>query len=375
MVLSGVSVTVSSILLLFEVIFGLVLATTASPSTQVVVPNSVTTTQSTTMSSTSPPNQSGGSGSGFLEFFSNVTLQVVSPASTLKSITALAYSLGGYIAYSLQENTSALAVIRVPANNFQVALSDVQAYGNVTYSSFTSNDVSVKYTDLNATLQSLITEQSSLIKILNQSTSVNETLQVESQIQGVDAQINSIESSILQTKTLIDYSTITANLNVAPKQAPPPKPLALKVSATPTSGESPLSVTFNAIVAGGVAPYLINYNFGDGTSAQGQTLVHEFVGAQRYNVTVSVTDQSGNVSTEYLSINVTSPPHVGFSDFTNTVVTLFVGVVEGIIEVAVVVLPLLAVATLVVIPIRHRSRFGGKKTIEEKSGDQSGGST
>jgi len=355
-------------------------ATTAAPSTQVITPSGQTTTETTvTASSTSSGqsgsqgNKTGGTSNGFLEFFSNVTLVVAKPASTLKSVTALAYSLGGYVAYSYEQNSSALAVLRVPSNNYQTALNDVESLGNVSYSSSSSNDVSVQYTDLNATLQSLITEQSSLIRLLNQSTSVNVTLQIESQIQGVDAQINSIESQILQTKTLIDYSTITVTMNVAQKPPPPPKPLALKVTATPTSGPSPLSVTFNAIVTGGVAPYLVNYNFGDGTSAQAQTLVHQFVGGQTYNVTVSVTDQSGNVSTQYLTIKVTTPPaQVGLSGFTNTVVTLFVSVIEGIVEVAVVVIPLLAVAALVIFPLRYRSRLGGKKApVETKPGDQS----
>ncbi|MHB8566847.1 MAG: DUF4349 domain-containing protein [Nitrososphaerales archaeon] len=343
-------------------------ASTTSPSTQVIVPNNQpdNTQSSSAQSSTTGP-QVNQSNSGFLEFFSNVTLEVDSPASSLKSVTALAYSLGGYIAYSYEQNTSALAVMRVPAGNYQSALNEIESLGNVSYSSSTSNDVSVKYTDMNATLQSLITEQGALIRLLNQSASVNQTLVIESQIQGVDAQINSIQSGILQTRTLIDYSTITVSLNVAQKPPPPPKPLALKVTATPTSGQSPLSVTFNAIVTGGVEPYLVNYNFGDGTSAQGQALIHDFVGAQVYNVTVSVTDQSGNVSTQYLLITVTTPnTHIGFSGFVNTITTLFVSVIEGIVEVAVVVLPLAAVAALIIIPYRYRTRIGGgKKAVKE----------
>ena len=346
------------------------MSSTTGPSTNVVIPN-------TNEQSAAPGSSSGGNstpnkvGSGFVEFFANITLQVASPSSSLKSVTTLAYSLGGYVAYSFAENTSALAVIRVPATNYQTAFNDAEALGNVTSSSSTSNDVSVKYTDLNATLQSYLTEQSSLIRLLNQSASVNQTLIIESQIQNVDAQINSIESSILQTRTLIDYSTITVSMNAAPKPVPPPKPLALKVTATPTSGEAPLSVTFNALVTGGVQPYLVNYNFGDGTSAQGQSLIHTFTEANTFNVTISVTDSTGNVSSQFLLITVTNPAtHIGFSGFTSTVSLLFVSVVEGIVEVAVVILPLAAVAAIIIIPIRHRSKLNGNKKAQK--GDSEG---
>jgi hypothetical protein len=178
-------------------------------------------------------NTSNPTSSGFLEFFSNVTLQVAAPSSTMQKVAVVAYSLGGYVAYSYAENSSALAVVRVPAVNYQSALVQIEELGNVTFTSSTSNDVTVQYTDLNATLQSLLTEQTSLLRILNRTTQINETLIVESQIQGVDAQINSIESQILETRTLIDYSTISVSMNIAPKPTSPPWPLNMKVTATP----------------------------------------------------------------------------------------------------------------------------------------------
>jgi PKD repeat protein len=347
-------------------------ASMASPSTQVIVTSNQQSTTTNVASSSTTQGDSSNS-HGMIEFFSNVTLQVVSPANTMRSVTALAYSKGGYVAYSYQMNTSALAVLRIPAENYQIALDSVESFGNVTYISSTSNDVSVKYTDLNATLQSLLSEEASLIRLMNESNSVNETLIIENQLQGVNAQINAIQSSMLQTRTLIDYSTISITMNLAQKPPPPAKPLVLKVSATPTSGQSPLSVTFNAIVTGGVAPYIVNYNFGDGTSAQGQSLIHQFYGDQPFNVTVSVTDQAGNVSTQYLTIKVTTPAaNVGLSMFTNTVVTLFVSVIEGIAEVAVVVLPLLGVAAVIILPIRYRSKMSGARKASKPAEGSSG---
>src|SRR5205807_9215340 len=46
----------------------------------------------------------------FIEFFSNVTLRVSSPAVALDGASAIAYALGGYVAYSTLMNTTAFVV-------------------------------------------------------------------------------------------------------------------------------------------------------------------------------------------------------------------------------------------------------------------------
>jgi hypothetical protein len=291
----------------------------------------------------------------FIEFFSNVTLRVSSPASALDGASAIAYSLGGYVAYSTLMNTTASAVLRIPFQNYQGALSQVESLGTVLAAGSTSNDVTVKYTDLNATLLSLTTEQASLLKLLNQSTDINSTLRIESILQQVNVQVNEVQSEILQTQRLISYGTISISLEKVAPPAMPSKPLTLKLTATPKSGESPLSVTFNAIVGGGATPYIVNYNFGDGSSTQGQTLIHTFGQPGEYNVTVTATDSAGNVSETWAAIRVASPPVAsGFVSFPAYVWGLFLQVVEGIIEVAVVVLPIAGVAAVILLPLRRR---------------------
>ena len=258
--------------------------------------------------------------SGFIEFFSNVTIQVSSAQTALSKATALAYSYGGYLAYSSYSNVSSIAVLRIPAANYASALSGIEGLGNLTGLQSNSNDVSIQYTDLNATLQSFLTEQTSLLKLENSSNSLNSTLLLEGQIQNVDTQINEIQSQILQARLLIDYSTITANFNVN-IPTPPPKPLSMKLTATPTSGLNPLSVTFNAVVTGGVMPYIVNYNFADGSSYQGQTLIHTFTESGTFNVTVTLTDASGSVLENYTIIRVANPPVQ--SGFTSLPATLW----------------------------------------------------
>lgn len=304
-------------------------------------------------------NSLAGNGT-MIEFSSNISMESSSPEETAASVVALAYSTGGYVAYQSTVTDSADVVIRVPAASYQSTIAQIEKMGGVTSLTSNSNDVTVEYTDLNATLKSLVAEQAALLRLVNQSMSVNATLAIEAQLQGVNQQINVVQSEMLQTSRLVNYSTISVSISKSVQA----KPLSVVLTAMPRSGQSPLAVTLNAVVTGGSGQYLVNYNFGDGTSAQGQILVHTFVGSGNYNVTVTVTDQNGTVASRWVSIHVTAAPsQLGFGDFPGSVAGLFVRVVEGMVEVAAVVVPVALVAAAVLVPIRRWSR--GQKTIKQ----------
>jgi hypothetical protein len=276
-----------------------------------------------------------------------------SPEHTASAVSALAYSVGGYVAYQSTYNTSAYVVIRVPATLYQKVLNQVMGMGAFVSETSNSNDVSVQYTDMNATLASLRTEQGALLKLLNETTSINSTLAVENQLQQVNQQINDVESEILQTKTLIEFATINVTITETTQKAK----LTLTLSATPTNGTAPLSVTFNAIVKGGAQPYVVNYNFGDGYAAEGQIIIHTYDQAGNYKVVVSATDQNGTVVQSSTTIKVVAAPaQSNLGSFMGYVGNLFISVVEGIVEVAVVVLPLAAVGAVILIPIQRHGR-------------------
>jgi len=294
----------------------------------------------------------GGTGS-LVEFSSDLSITSATPQATASGVVALAYSVGGYVAYQATYTNSAYIVIRVPAAQYQQTLSKVEAMGTVVSLVSNSNDVRVQYTDLNATLASLRTEESALLSLLNKSTTINSTLQIENTLQGVDQQINDIASQILQTRTLVSYSTIDVTISEKAQTTP----LSIALTAAPWNGTAPVSVTFNAIVKGGAQPYVVNYDFGDGTADQGQILIHTFYQAGDFTVTVTATDQNGTVkiATQKVHVNA-APTQLGINDFFGNVANLFVNVLEGIVEVAVVVLPLAAVGAVIVIPLRRRSK-------------------
>jgi hypothetical protein len=292
-----------------------------------------------------------------LEFSSDLSIESSNPQTAAGQVVSLAYGSGGYVAYQSTSQSSAYVVIRVPAAKYNAVLGDIEALGTFVSLNSNSNDVSVQYTDLNASLASLRTEEGALLRLLNESANINTTLAIETQLEGVDTQINSIESQMLQTKTLVTYSTISVTISQTVKPAAQ-LPLTIVLKAAPENGTAPFSVTFSAIVKGGAPPYVIIVNYGDGTSDQGQVLIHTYTQAGDYKVTATATDQNGTaVIATPVTIHVESPPgQGGIGGFLGTVSGLFVNVVEGIVEVAVVVLPLAAVAAVVVLPLRRRTK-------------------
>ena len=80
-------------------------------------------------------------------------------------------------------------------------------------------------------------------------------------------------------------------------------PVVAHLSATPTIGLAPLTVTFNGSASGGTGPYSYLWEFGDSTEATGATEVHSYPAGQ-YVATLVVTDAAGHNSTT--RVNVTS---------------------------------------------------------------------
>jgi len=95
------------------------------------------------------------------------------------------------------------------------------------------------------------------------------------------------------------------------------RPLEAKLTATPTSGPAPLSVTFSA--AGSIGPIVsFTLNFGDGTSPYSDTditvnISHTYNAAGTYEAVLTVQDAQGRTATDSVTITVTVPPTASVS--------------------------------------------------------------
>lgn len=101
-------------------------------------------------------------------------------------------------------------------------------------------------------------------------------------------------------------------------------------TATPTSGEAPLNVSFNASSSydsdGSIATYA--WSFGDGESGSGVTVSHIYDGAGNYTATLTVCDNAGAIDSAIHTIAVSgsyspSPPTPDYSVTVGTIIDEF----------------------------------------------------
>jgi len=99
-------------------------------------------------------------------------------------------------------------------------------------------------------------------------------------------------------------SSPTPTPTPAPNQAPQ-----VSISAAPTSGNTPLFVSFSSS-ASDVDGFITSYqwNFGNGVTAVGQTATYTYTSAGTYTARVTVTDDDGATAIATVTINVSSPP-------------------------------------------------------------------
>ncbi|MCI4351054.1 MAG: PKD domain-containing protein [Thermoplasmata archaeon] len=83
------------------------------------------------------------------------------------------------------------------------------------------------------------------------------------------------------------------------------QPLVVSASASAQSGPAPLSVWFASSVSGGVAPYALLWDFGDGLESTAPAVDHTFFGSGAITVTLTATDGHGTRHQTLVNLTVT----------------------------------------------------------------------
>lgn len=156
-----------------------------------------------------------------VELQAYMTIQVEDPKATSSKIIMLASSLGGYVAESSFDETASSSnlVLRVPQENFTLALRQLSGLGNVKAQSISSNDVTEQYVNLQAELDAYKTEELTLLRIMNSSNTVKDALATEDTIRDVQSQINQIEAQLRVTQRLVTFATLNIQL-IPPEKGP-----------------------------------------------------------------------------------------------------------------------------------------------------------
>ncbi|MBI4284751.1 MAG: DUF4349 domain-containing protein, partial [Chloroflexi bacterium] len=191
--------------------------------------------------------------------------------------------------------------IRVPAGDFGNIMT---AIGNlsveVVSSTTSSKDVTEEYVDLTARLKNLEATEAQLLRILEKAEKVDEILNVQ-------RELSRTRSDIEQTKARMQYlerTSATSLINVSLEQAR----LSVKFTANKRFVKTGERVQFISQIAGGFAPYSHEWDFGDGKTSTDAAPIHAYSVPGSYTVTLKLTDDRGNTTTQTQKDYITIQP-------------------------------------------------------------------
>ena len=109
-------------------------------------------------------------------------------------------------------NRWAYYTVRIPCEQFEAFLHETEGFGNVISTSRDAQNVTSAYTDYEARLSSLNTQEERLLDMLSKSEDVETLIALEQRLSDVRYEIESIERSLRNYDMQIKYSTVNLDL-------------------------------------------------------------------------------------------------------------------------------------------------------------------
>lgn len=148
---------------------------------------------------------------------------------TCATLQQAAQEHGGYISATNISNNSydntrnASITIKVPIGNYAALLQQVEASGNVTNRSESSDDVTQQYVDVESRLNSYQRQKQRLEELVEQAETLADLLEIEAQLAEVQYQIEYYTTSLRNLDELTAYSTVNVSVQEV-KEITQPKP-------------------------------------------------------------------------------------------------------------------------------------------------------
>lgn len=151
----------------------------------------------------------------------NISLNTEDYQNTFEKISGYAVELGGFVQDSgsnyaseqagVQANSGYLT-IRVPSEKFSEAMTQIQTWGSPISANVSSTNISQQYEDVQAQLNNLKIEEGRLLEYLKQATNITDMLAIESELNRVRTEIDSLTTTIKNWDTEMAFSTIYVSL-------------------------------------------------------------------------------------------------------------------------------------------------------------------
>lgn len=126
-----------------------------------------------------------------------------------RSVIAIAREMDGFLA----QQSDTIVVVRVPARKFVEALGRIEALGDVLHRNIQATDVSEEFRDSQIRLRNMEQVRDRLAALLAQARTVEESLQIEHELERLTTEIESMKGRIRFLEDRIAFSTITVNFS------------------------------------------------------------------------------------------------------------------------------------------------------------------
>ena len=140
-----------------------------------------------------------------------IQLEVSSLLEAENSIKNWCASFGGYIESNNQNEHNGSMSVRIPSGSFEAAMDSAGNLGTVKSKNVSSQDVSESFYDLQTRLETKKIMRERLQKYLESAKDIKDMLQIESELNSVISDIESMEGRMKRLTGQIDYSQIYVN--------------------------------------------------------------------------------------------------------------------------------------------------------------------
>lgn len=125
----------------------------------------------------------------------------------------IAEQSGGYLEWKAETAESSAHVrLRIPVSKFNAALHTFEELGKVISKNVTGEDITEKYIDVEARLKNKYALRDRLKLLLEKAVNVKDILEIETELNRVQSDIDSMEGTIKSLKGQVDLATVDLNL-------------------------------------------------------------------------------------------------------------------------------------------------------------------
>lgn len=151
----------------------------------------------------------------------SLDLIVASPSSAVEQVTQIAQRHGGYVVQSQisgrQQSESGAVTIRVPAAQFDAVRQELKSLAKSVESENTSaDDVTMRFTENEATLRNYRAEEASYVEIMKHSGRIKDTLEVAQQLSDARGRIERLQAEIRTMAMQSEMTAISITLRAEP---------------------------------------------------------------------------------------------------------------------------------------------------------------